>query len=95
MATDRLSKNEGTTTDRVPKNGEGSADTLPEAIRKISAGVQRLSRLGLNRKSVIVLLVHETKIGARTIEEILDGLADLAHKYTSLDDDEKRSLKRL
>lgn len=69
---------------RVPvKAAEPEVDSLPEAIRKISAGLARLNSTGLNRKAVIVLLRHETGLGIGVIETVFDGLAELARKYTT------------
>jgi len=66
-----------------PVTAEQPVDTLPEAIRKISEAMQRMSRLGLNRKAIIVLLQHETGEPQRVIKTVLDGLADLARRYTT------------
>lgn len=61
---------------------EVQGDDLAEAIRKISDGVTRLTRSGLNREAIITLLSYETKVSRRDIDKVLDGLSDLAKKYT-------------
>lgn len=64
-----------------PKTDLTTEDTLPEAIRKISAATQRLTKLGLNRDAVVVLLRDATGLPKKTIMQVLDGLAELERSY--------------
>jgi hypothetical protein len=54
---------------------------LADAILKISKAAEDLVKSGLNRKAIIVLLMHKTHFGYGTIECVLDGLADLRKDY--------------
>ena len=56
-------------------------DDLPEAIRKVSRGMDRLLAQGLNRRAVIVLLCHHSKLGHGNVVKVLDSLADLERAY--------------
>lgn len=58
-------------------------EQLADAIRRIADGVQRLKRSGLNTDAIIVLLVHETRLGRKTVRQVLDALASLAKRYTT------------
>lgn len=58
-------------------------DTLPEAIRKISAGVARLTAVGLNKRAIVVLLKDSTGISKETIGNVLGGLQELANQYAT------------
>lgn len=60
-----------------------STDDLPEAIRKISRGAERLLASGLNRKAVIVLLCHHSGMGQKIVVTVLDSLAALERSYTA------------
>jgi len=56
---------------------------LAEHIRRVSDGVRRLLASGLKKNAVIVLLAHDTGVGMRNIEKVIDGIAELAKKYTT------------
>lgn len=58
-----------------------SADTLAEAIIRISAGFDQLSKSGLNRKAIVILLDDWSGVGKRDIERVLTSLADLPKVY--------------
>lgn len=58
-------------------------DVLAKAILKISEAMQRLTRSGLNRDAVLVLLHHETKLPYRDLGRVLGALGDLARRYTT------------
>lgn len=55
---------------------------LAEAIRGVSAGLDKLFATGLNRRAIIVLLDDSTGVGKRNIEKVLDGLSTLAKDFT-------------
>lgn len=55
---------------------------LATAIVKISEAADALKKSGLNQRAVVVLLADKTKIAKGTIEDVLDGLADLRSDYT-------------
>lgn len=57
-------------------------ETLVAVIRKISECMESLTRSGLNRAAVIVLLKEETRLGKREIGMVLDSLAELEDRYT-------------
>ena len=56
--------------------------TLAEAIVRVSDGMRKLTGSGLNRKAIIVLLQHSTKVSNKQITAVLDGLDELAKEYT-------------
>lgn len=57
------------------------ADTLAEAVVRVSAGFVRLQASGLNRKAIVVLLNDCTGVGKRDIERVLQGLGYLSTAY--------------
>lgn len=56
--------------------------TLAADIRKISESMKRLTNSGLTKRAVMILLKHDTGLSLRQIEAVIDGLDDLARKYT-------------
>ena len=64
-----------------PKKDEPQLD-LAEAVRQISAAMQRLLKSGLNKKAITVLLKHETGVPMGHINAVLAGLDNLARVYT-------------
>ncbi len=58
-------------------------DGLADSIHRISAALEELRRSGLNEKAIIVLLVHKTKIGSRSIKTVIDAMRDLKKTYCS------------
>ena len=54
---------------------------LAQAIVKISKAAEDLAKSGLSRKAIVVLLADKTGFGKRSIEIILDALADLRKDY--------------
>jgi len=54
---------------------------LAEAIVKIGEAAGELSRSGLNEKAIIILLQAKTKLAARDIKAVLDGLKQLRAWY--------------
>lgn len=57
------------------------AKTLANAIRDISASMEKLVSTGLNEKAVAILLKHETRLSMRVIEDVFYGLKELERKY--------------
>lgn len=55
---------------------------LAQAIVDISAAMNKLTRSGLNKKAIIVLLQDQTGLGKGSIECVLNGLDGLAKAYT-------------
>ena len=60
---------------------DGEKETLVEAINAIGKASRKLSASGLNRKGIVVLLQHETKLSARDINATLDGLEVLEKRF--------------
>lgn len=56
-------------------------EPLADVIRKLSEGIDRLLKSGLNRNAVVVLLRDATGVGKRDIMEVLDALASLSKRY--------------
>jgi broad specificity phosphatase PhoE len=57
-------------------------ETLAEAVRRVSAGVARLAKGGLNRRAVVALLHDASGVSKRTVALVLDELENLAKNYT-------------
>lgn len=57
-------------------------EVLAAAIVQIGDSLKRLYDSGLNRRAVVALLADDTKLGKKTIEAVLDSLADLRRTYT-------------
>lgn len=66
----------------MPKPPEDPV-VLAEAIRRVSGGMKKLTRSGLNRDAVIVLLQHTTKVSRKMIERILNDLEMLERRFTT------------
>ncbi len=66
----------------APENEPADLGDLAANIRKLGEGMEKLLASGLNRKAVVVLLKDHTSVPQRTINVILDGLQELAKKYT-------------
>lgn len=58
-----------------------SKEVLAEAIVKISDGFDAMLKSGLNRRAVIILLNHRTKVSMGDIRIILDGLKQMKGWY--------------
>ena len=54
---------------------------LAQAIVDLSKAAQKLSAGGLNRKAVIVLLAHSSKVAMRDCDIVLSHLEHLARTY--------------
>lgn len=58
-----------------------SREVLASAIVSIGKAADKLYESGLNRDAVVVLLQHKTKLPARSIRSVLDGLRRLESWY--------------
>jgi len=65
----------------TPPQPPPEQDTLADHIRRISDGFQRLTRSGINRYAVVVLLKEATRLSKRDIEAVLGSLKDLERTY--------------
>lgn len=59
---------------------------MPDAIRALVDGVEKVHTAGLNRRCLVLLLHDMTRVPKKSIKEILDALPLLAERY--LDGDE-------
>lgn len=57
-------------------------DVLATAIVSMSKAAQRLTDSGLNRKAIVVLVSHDSKLPARDVVAVLDSLETLTARYT-------------
>lgn len=57
-------------------------EVLAQSIVSMSASLKRLTKSGLNRKAIVVLVAHDTKLGHGQIENVLGSLERLAQTYT-------------
>lgn len=57
-------------------------EVLAQAIVSISTSMKRLLKSGMNRKAIVVLIAHDTKLGHGQIENVLGSLERLAQTYT-------------
>jgi siroheme synthase len=71
-------------TDTETKPKEVDPQVLAQQLATISDSMRKLLASGLNRKAVIVLLHHTSKVPQRDIEYVLDSLETLKQRYTSL-----------
>lgn len=58
-----------------------SQETLVEAIVAISQAVEKLTKIGLNRKAILVLVSASSGIGKRDCEYVLNHLLLLRKTY--------------
>lgn len=56
-------------------------EILAEAIVRMSEGVQKLSKNGLNKKAIIILIQDQTKFSKREIESVIDAIGQLQRLY--------------
>lgn len=63
------------------QNVQLDKETLADVIAKLSDGVDKLLRSGLNRRAIVVLLRDSTGCNKSDIERVLDGLQTLARDY--------------
>ena len=61
---------------------EVSREVLADAIVKISEGLNRLKKSGLNRRAIVVLVKDASGVGMYDIHKVLDALEDLRRLYT-------------
>lgn len=55
---------------------------LAQAIVDMSKAMTHLLKSGLNRRAIVVLIAHDTKVPMRTVGLVLDSIRDLAKNYT-------------
>ena len=56
-------------------------EILAEAIVRISTAIQALSKSGLNREAIIVLVKDRTGLPKKTIDLVLNSLEQLKRHY--------------
>lgn len=56
-------------------------ELLAEAIIRLGQEVGNLNRSGLNRKAIIILLHHYTKLSQTDIATVLDAIPQLQRAY--------------
>lgn len=54
-----------------------------DIVGEISGKVDALLKSGINKKAVIILLCHETKLSQRDVKKVLEELASLAKNFAS------------
>lgn len=55
---------------------------LVDAVVAISKAMKRLTKSGLNRKAIVVLLADDTRLPRRDINAVLDSIETLAEVYS-------------
>ena len=58
-------------------------ENLGDCIKKLSAGVEKILKSGLNQEAIIVLLHDKTKVSKKTIKNVLGALKTLEMDYCS------------
>ncbi len=69
--------------DKTPTQQPAEQEDLAAVIRKVSEGFEELKKSGLTRNAIVVLLKDATGVPKKQINQVLDGLADLAKTYTT------------
>lgn len=54
---------------------------LAEAVIGISKAMEKLLFSGFNRKAIIILVAHHTKVSQRDVSAVIDSLHDLTKTY--------------
>ncbi len=67
---------------KQPADKPVAREVLAEVIVKISEGMEKLLRSGLNRRAIVILLRDSTGCTKTDIEAVLEGLDTLARDYT-------------
>lgn len=57
------------------------AQIIEESIVQMADAMRRMSSTRLTRKLIVVLLMHDTKLGMGTIEAVLESLDKLEQKW--------------
>lgn len=57
-------------------------EILAQSIVDISTSFNKLTRSGLNRRAIVVLIADDTKFSKGAIEAVLKSLDSLAQNYT-------------
>jgi hypothetical protein len=55
---------------------------LADAVVTISKAMKRLTKSGLNRKAIVVLIADDTRLPRRDINAVLDSIETLAEVYS-------------
>lgn len=58
-----------------------STEILAESIVRISGALDKLSKSGLNREAIVILIQAKTKLAKRDIEAVLNAQRRLAAWY--------------
>lgn len=57
------------------------AQIIEESIVQMADAMKRMASTRLSRKTLVVLLMHDTKLGMGTVEQVLDSLENLESKW--------------
>ncbi len=69
--------------EKTSEENEFDPRAVARQIAKIEEGLRHIERGGLNRRAIVALIHDSTKLGKRTIEVVLDGLAGLRAQYVA------------
>lgn len=58
-----------------------SKEVLASAIVKIGDAMDSLLKSGINRRAIVVLIQHETKLPMRSINDVIDAMKQLKCWY--------------
>ena len=58
-----------------------AAEIIAQAIVQIADGMRQLNATRLSRKAVVALIQDQSKLSKKTIEIVLNNLADLEHDW--------------
>lgn len=61
---------------------------MREDLMKLKNCIDRMENSGMRFDTIVLLLHAHTKIGKRTIIQLLEGLQEIPHKYFRYEDDE-------
>lgn len=75
-----MAKNQAITVEQDP-DAPVEKPVLAQAIVDISRSLKRLRDSGLNRRGIIVLLQHSTRLSKADIESVLNSLESLERDY--------------
>lgn len=58
-----------------------SKEVLAKSIADISSAFRHLRISGLNRKAIVILVAHSTKLGQNTVDAVIDAVEQLKRDY--------------
>ena len=61
---------------------------MREDLEKIQKVLEKLQNSGLREQTIILLIHDHTRIGKKTIKQLLDGLQEIPYKYFRHEDEE-------